>query len=101
MSRRPAPHDVVDARRPSERGAALVFALFGLATLTVLGLGLTSMGMMATKMTSNERDTQQAIALADAGLAHARKLITFQEWDAPNMTPFLIGGDRFAQRSFL
>ena len=96
MSRRPAPHDVVDARRPSERGAALVFALFGLATLTVLGLGLTSMGMMATKMTSNERDTQQAIALADAGLAHARKMITFQEWDSPNMTPFLIGGDAVA-----
>ena len=96
MSRRPAPHDAVDARRPSERGAALVFALFGLATLTVLGLGLTSMGMMATKMTSNERDTQQAIALADAGLAHARKLITFQEWDSPNMTPFLIGGDAVA-----
>jgi PilX N-terminal len=96
MSNRPAPHDAVDPRPPSERGAALVFALFGLATLTVLGLGLTSMGMMATKMTSNERDTQQAIALADAGLAHARKLITFQEWDASNMTMFLIGGDGVA-----
>jgi hypothetical protein len=96
MTCRPAPLDAVDARRPSERGAALVFALFGLATLTVLGLGLTSMGMMATKMTSNERDTQQAIALADAGLAHARKLITFQEWDSPNMTPFIAGGDGVA-----
>jgi hypothetical protein len=96
MSRRPAPPDAVDARRQSERGAALIFALFGLATLTVLGLGLTSIGMMATKMTSNERDTQQAIALADAGLAHARKLITFQEWDASNMTMFLVGGDGVA-----
>jgi len=96
MSRRPAPYDAVDARRQSERGAALIFALFGLATLTVLGLGLTSIGMMATKMTSNERDTQQAIALADAGLAHARKLITFQEWDASNMTMFLVGGDGVA-----
>jgi hypothetical protein len=93
MTRRQAPHDSVASRRPSERGAALIFALFGLATLTVLGLGLTSMGITATKMTSNERDTQQAIALADAGLAHARKLITFQEWDVTNMTPFLVGGD--------
>ena len=48
------------------------------------------------RMTSNERDTQQAIALADAGLAHARKLITFQEWDSPNMTPFLTAGDGVA-----
>jgi hypothetical protein len=79
--------------RASERGAALVFALFGLATLTILGLGLTSLGIMATRMTSNERDTQQALALADAGLSHARKLLTFQEWDSSTMNPFLVGGD--------
>jgi hypothetical protein len=83
----------VPAGRPSEQGAALIFALFGLCTLTILGLGLTSLGMMATRMTSNERDTQQALGLADAGLAHARKLITYQEWDWPTMTPFLNGGD--------
>ncbi len=55
MSRTPARHDAVDARRPSERGAALVFALFGLATLTSWVWGLTSIGMSATKMTSNEQ----------------------------------------------
>jgi hypothetical protein len=82
--------------RASERGAALIFALLGLCTLTVLGLGLTGLGMMATRMTSNERDTQQALALADAGLAHARKLITFNDWDWANLTPFLTGGDGIA-----
>jgi hypothetical protein len=93
MTRRLAPQDAASPRRRSQRGAALVFALFGLAVMTILGVGLTSLGMMATKMTSNERDTQQAIALADAGLSHARKLITYQEWDWANMTPLLVSGD--------
>jgi hypothetical protein len=82
--------------RTQERGAALIFALLGLCTLTILGLGLTGLGMMATRMTSNERDTQQALALADAGLAHSRKLITFNEWDWASLTPFLTGGDGMA-----
>ena len=96
MSGSPFPQRLARARRNPERGAALIFALLGLCTLTILGLGLTGLGMMATRMTSNERDTQQALALADAGLAHARKLITFNEWDWPNLTPFLTGGDGMA-----
>src|SRR5215207_7777881 len=80
----------------SERGAALVFALLGLATLTILGVGLTSLSIVGTKMTVNERDTQEALALADAGLAHARKLITFQEWDWGTMTNFLVSGNNVA-----
>lgn len=93
MSRRPILQETAAPRDRSDRGAALVFALIGLATITILGVGLTSLGMMGTKMTSNERDTQQALALADAGLSHARKLIAFQEWDWPSLTPFLTGGD--------
>jgi hypothetical protein len=85
--------DGAPARRQSERGAALVFALLGLATLTILGLGLTSVGMLGTKMTVAERDTQEALALADAGLAHARKMITYKEWDWPNLSPFLTSGN--------
>jgi hypothetical protein len=93
MSPQPPATSMRTPGRRSERGAALIFALLGLATLTILGLGLTSLGMMAMRMTSNERDTQQALGLADAGLAHARKLITYQEWDTTNMSAFLVGGD--------
>jgi hypothetical protein len=81
------------ARLRSERGASLIFALFGLVTLTILGMGLTSLGMMATTMASNERDTQEALALADAGMAHAKKLILFQEWPWDDMTPLLTSGN--------
>jgi hypothetical protein len=93
MTIRSLPQESARPGRASERGAALIFALLGLCTLTILGLGLTGLGMMANRMTSNERDTQQALALADAGLSHARKLITFNEWDWANLTPFLTGGD--------
>jgi hypothetical protein len=81
------------ASRHRERGAALVFALLGLATLTILGLGFTSIGMLGATMTRNEKDTQEALALADAGLAHARKMITYQEWDWLNLSPFLTSGN--------
>ena len=81
------------SRPRSERGAALIFALLGLVTLTVLGMGLTSLGMMAATMASNERDTQEALALADAGLAQAKKMILFQEWPWDDMTPLLTNGN--------
>lgn len=77
----------------SERGASLIFALLGLVTLTILGMGLTSLGMLATTMANNERDTQEALALADAGLAHAKKMILFQEWPWDDMTPLLASGN--------
>ena len=84
------------SRRDPERGASLIFALLGLAVLTILGLGLTSIGMVATKTTTNERDTAEAIALADAGIAHARKMISYQEWPWDTMTNFLNAGDGIA-----
>jgi hypothetical protein len=96
MSDTPAPQQTTDVRREGERGASLIFALFGLATLTILGLGLTSLGIVATKMTTNERDTQQALALADAGASHARKMVMFQEWPTNNLSHFLNGGDAVA-----
>jgi hypothetical protein len=81
------------ARLRSERGASLIFALLGLVTLTILGMGLTSLGMMATTMAGNERDTQSALALADAGMAHAKKMILFQEWPWDTMTPLIASGN--------
>jgi hypothetical protein len=87
------PRTCTAARPRSERGAALIFALLGLVTLTILGMGLTSLGMMATTMAGNERDTQEALALADAGMAHAKKMILFQEWPWDTMTPLLANGN--------
>jgi hypothetical protein len=84
------------SRLRSERGASLIFALLGLVTLTILGMGLTSLGMTATTMANNERDTQEALALADAGMAHAKKLLLFQEWPWDDMTPFLTNGNATA-----
>jgi hypothetical protein len=68
----------------SETGAALVFALLGLLALTVLGLSLTGLGIAATTATVNERDTVEALAIADAGIAHAKKLILWKEWASLN-----------------
>ncbi len=93
MSSTCLPRTCKAARLRSERGAALIFALLGLVTLTILGMGLTSLGMMATTMAGNERDTQEALALADAGLAHAKKMILFQEWPWDDMTPLLANGN--------
>jgi hypothetical protein len=93
MSATRLPRTCHAARLRAERGAALIFALLGLVTLSLLGMGLTSLGMMATTMASNERDTQEALALADAGLAHAKKMILFQEWPWNDMTPLLTSGD--------
>ena len=90
------PRPSLAARLRSERGVSLIFALVGLAALTILGLGLTSVGMMATKMTTNERDTQDALALADAGLSHAKKLMLYSEWPWDTMTPFLTSGNTVA-----
>jgi hypothetical protein len=96
MSDTPAPQQTTDVRREGERGASLIFALFGLSTLTILGLGLTSVGIIATRMTTNERDTQEALALADAGASHARKMVMYQEWPTNNLTHLMNGGDAVA-----
>ena len=63
-----------------DAGASLLITLFGLVLLTVLGFGLTGIGTRATVSTMDERDAVEALAIADAGIAHARKLILWQEW---------------------
>jgi hypothetical protein len=67
-------------RTRSERGAALMFVLFGLSLLTVLGLGLTGLGMVSLANSKSERETVEVLGIADAGISHAKKLIIWQEW---------------------
>ena len=71
-------------RAAGEQGIALVFVLIMLAVMTMIGLGITSIGMVATTVTVNSGETAGAIAIADAGLAHARRLILWQEWPSIN-----------------
>lgn len=71
----------------NERGVALVVVLIMLSVMTVVGLGITSMGMTATTVTVNARETAGALAIADAGMAHAKRLLLWQEWTTLN--PFL------------
>lgn len=78
------------ARLAAEQGVALVFVLIMLSVMTMIGLGITGIGMVATTVTANSGETAGALAIADAGLAHARKLIMWTEW--PTLNAFLQSG---------
>lgn len=77
-------------RLREESGVALVFVLIMLSVMTMIGLGITGIGIMATTVTMNARETAGAVAIADAGIAHARRLIMWQEW--PSLNVFLQNG---------
>lgn len=72
-------------RAGGEQGVALVFVLIMLSVMTMIGLGITGIGMVATTVTVNAGETAGALAIADAGIAHARRLIMWQEWASPNV----------------
>jgi len=69
----------------NERGVALVVVLIMLAVMTMIGLGITGVGMIANTVTVNARETSNALAIADAGMAHARRILMWQEWPTPNV----------------
>jgi hypothetical protein len=85
------PADASPAPLRNDAGISLIVTVFGIVLLTVLGFGLTSLGTMATISTVNERDSAEAWAIADAGIAHARKLMLWQEW--PSLDLFLQNGN--------
>lgn len=66
--------------RHAESGMAMMTALVTLLLVTVLGLSLTAVGMLSVTVASNDRDTNEALAIADAGLTHARALLLNQVW---------------------
>lgn len=81
-------------RLGGEQGVALVFVLIMLSVMTMIGLGITGIGMVATTVTVNAGETAGALAIADAGIAHARRLIMWQEW--ASLDAFLQNGGGIA-----
>jgi hypothetical protein len=79
-------------RLRGEQGVALVFVLIMLSVMTMIGLGITGIGMVATTVTVNAGETAGALAIADAGLSHARRLILWQEWTSLNVFLTNAGG---------
>ncbi len=61
--------------RKSERGVAMLIALFALLLLSVVGLGMMYSTNMETSINSNYRDKQGAVYAALAGLQEARDRI--------------------------
>jgi hypothetical protein len=78
----------------AERGAALIFTVLALGVLMVLGFGITSVGMVALKTSGNERETREVLAVADAGISHAKRILLWQDWGS--FDQFLQRGDAAA-----
>jgi type IV pilus assembly PilX-like protein len=80
-----------DRIRPSEKGAALITSIFVLLLVTVLGMALTFIANTALVISSNDRQAAQAFYIAEAGIAHATKLV---DATSPyNFGDILINGD--------
>jgi hypothetical protein len=57
-----------------ERGAALIGVILALLVITILGIGITLLGMVNLTVGNNERQGSEAFYLADAGITHAERL---------------------------
>jgi predicted outer membrane repeat protein len=79
------------ARMRENRGTAMIFTVLALGVLTVLGFGITSLGVVALHTSTNEREVNEVLAVADAGISHAKRLILWQEWGS--FDQFLQRGD--------
>jgi hypothetical protein len=80
-----------DRAHASERGAALIFTIVGLAMITVMGLAITALGISSVAMSTLEDETREALAVADAGIEHGKKLLLRPEFQS--MNEFLQRGD--------
>jgi hypothetical protein len=59
----------------SQRGAALPLVLLALLFLTLLGFMAMSTSSVEVRLSANERDYQQAVYTADAGISHMRAVL--------------------------
>lgn len=62
-------------RLPGPPGTVLVVAILLLSLLTTLGIALLGASLNENVVSSNDVNSQRALAVAEAGIAHARKLI--------------------------
>jgi hypothetical protein len=78
-------------RMRGNRGAAMIFTVLALGVLTVLGFGITTLGVVALHTSGNEREVSEVLGVADAGISHAKRLILWQDWGS--FDQFLQRGD--------
>ncbi len=62
-------------RHPQQRGAALPMVLLTILFLTLLGFMALNTASVEVRLAANERDYQQAVYAAEAGLAHTRAIL--------------------------
>lgn len=81
----------LNAERQSEKGAALAMSMFSLLLITVLGMGLMSVGEISRNVSTNDRENTDALYVAESGLTHARTLIF--SVNLTNFSSILTAGD--------
>ncbi len=69
------------SRTRSQRGVALATSILALMLITLLGLTLTTAGIVASKTSTNDKQATQVFFLAESGIAHAKGLILNQGLD--------------------
>ena len=76
--------------KTSERGIALLLALFALLLVTLLGLAMTMQSIIEMSISANERQATETLYVAEAGAVHAQGIIFSQ---TPDFTAMLQEGD--------
>lgn len=66
------------SRPRSQRGVVLPTSILALMLITLLGLALTTTGIVSTTISSNDQQASEAFYLAESGIAHAKGLILNQ-----------------------
>jgi hypothetical protein len=69
------------ADRAGERGAVLVMALLIALIVTLLGMSLATFGNHSLTASKDERQADDALVVADAGLTHAKAILSSAVWD--------------------
>ncbi len=62
-----------------ERGVTLILTIGAILLITVLGLALTSSGILSVSLTTNKKDGTQAFYFADTGITHAKAIFFARE----------------------
>ncbi|UCF21203.1 MAG: hypothetical protein JSU87_07400 [Gemmatimonadota bacterium] len=75
-----------------ESGLALIAVLLAMALITVIGAGLTAVGIVELRASINHRSATQALLLADAGATHAQALLR-GPLESLSYTEVLVGDD--------
>ncbi len=58
-----------------ERGVVLILAIAAILLITLLGLAMTSSGILSVSLTTNKQDSSQALYIADTGITHAKSIL--------------------------